>query len=124
MIEGKQLSPENLKHSYRSGIIGEEEYIEEIVRSIGQTQDVNLFLDCVYQHYYDSEMLISPVSSFTDNQLEDAFQMLEENCTLRQDVLVRNYIELLKEMLDNPQAGVMVRWAMAKLVGMAVVRAD
>ncbi len=124
MINEVNLNPADLKKEYERGNLAEDEYIEQIVRNIGHTNDVNLFLECVYQNYYDSEMLISPVSSFTDSQLESAFQMLEENCLLRQDKIIKQYIELLREMLDNPQAGVMVRWAMAKLVGMAVVRAN
>ena len=121
MIE--EAKAKKLREDYESGNLTEEEYIEEIVRNIGKTNDVQQFLECVYHNYYDADMLISPVSSFTDNQLHEAFEQLEENCTIRQDRLVRDYIALLKEMLDKPQAGVMVRWALAKLVGMAVLRA-
>ena len=124
MVNETELSPADLKKEYENGVLIEEDYIEQIVRSIGHTRDVQEFLDCVYNNYYDADMLISPVSSFTDSQLLNAFEQLEENCSLRRDILVKEYIGLLKEMLDNPQAGVMVRWAMAKLVGMAVVRAE
>jgi hypothetical protein len=119
-----EMSPADLKKEFEKGSMPEDDYIEQIVRNIGFTHDVNQFLECVYENFYDRDTLISPVSAFTDLQLLEAFNHLEDDCSLRHDFIVKEYIGLLKEMLPSPQAGVMVRWALAKLVGMAVARVN
>ena len=96
-----------------------ESLVDEIVEQIVQAEGVEDFLYCLTQTLYDPHQKICTASSAAPAELLAALESLQKDCVKRQHSRLGGYLGYLSSLIENGQA-VVVRWALAKLVGRAL----
>jgi hypothetical protein len=98
----------------------QEEYLDALLDGIRQAPGYPELLKCIYENLYNEREGLNRVSSLTDAELCKALEQLKKNCAERKDLEIPPFLELLENLMSQPDFGVVIRWAISRLVGLAV----
>jgi hypothetical protein len=98
----------------------QDEYLDALLDGIRQAPGYPELLKCIYENLYNEKDKLNKVSSLTDAELAHALEQLKKNCAERKDLDIPPFLELLENLMAQPDFGVAVRWAISRLVGLAV----
>jgi hypothetical protein len=111
---------EALKEQYQQDALSQEDYFDQIVQGIRKDPSFRDFLGCVYEELYDEEEQSSRIGAYTNEELWEAIELLKSSCVNWNDSAIPSYLELLKDYIGEAGYGLLIRWALSKLVGMAM----